>query len=98
MPSVPSGPARRSNRVNKSTVAKKVVEYAAGGATMWLSLQFILFFGIEKKSIFEIFTEMIGGGMVGAAIGALFFLSLRQLGCLPRSQFVIGIFLDEPPQ
>jgi len=66
--------------MQKVEVARKVVVWASGGATLWAFLQAILILGVDKKSFFQIFADIIGGGATGALIGLLFFLVFGAIG------------------
>jgi len=43
-------------------------------------MQVILTYGIEKKSLFAIFGDILGGGSLGAAVGLVFFLLVGAVG------------------
>ncbi len=53
---------------------------SAGSAVMWFCIQIILALGIERKSVFQIFADILGGGTAGAVMGLLFFLIFGAVG------------------
>ena len=66
--------------MDKSKIARMIVKLAAGCAVLWLCTQVILALGVEKKSIFQIFADILGGGTAGAVMGLLFFLVFGSIG------------------
>ena len=66
--------------MNKVSIARKIVTLSAGGATMWFSIHLILLLGVEKKSLFQMFADILGGGTTGALTGLLFFLLFGAIG------------------
>ncbi|WP_313311672.1 hypothetical protein [Pulveribacter sp.] len=79
--------------MDKQKIGKKLVTLAAGGTAIWLCLQIILIFGIEKKSIFQIFSDILGGGAIGATAGILFFIFFGSIGWVSGAIYgAIGLF------
>ena len=66
--------------LNKSRIARKIVMLSASGGMLWLCIQIILVLGVEEKSFFQIFADILGGGTVGAAMGILFFFVFGAIG------------------
>jgi len=79
--------------LDKTRIARKIVILSASGATFWLCLQIILILGVEKKSFFQIFADILGGGTVGATIGILFFLIFGVVGWVSGAIYgALGLF------
>lgn len=66
--------------MNKSRIARKVVTVSAGGAMFWCCIQVILLIGVEKKSLLQMFADIVGGGAAGALLGLVFFLVFGAIG------------------
>jgi hypothetical protein len=79
--------------MNKKSIGKKLVMLATGGAVLWLSLQIILVVGVEKKSYFQIFADILGGGAIGATAGIIFFIVFGAIGWVSGAIYgAIGLF------
>ncbi|MDP2105999.1 MAG: hypothetical protein Q8J76_08385 [Desulfobulbaceae bacterium] len=77
----------------KRTIERKIVLFSASGATIWLCLQLIFLFGVEKRTMFQIFSDIVGGGASGAAIGILFFLIFGAIGIVSGAIYgALGLF------
>jgi hypothetical protein len=68
------------NKLDESGIARKIVTLSAGGATIWLFIQIILLIGVEKKSLFQLFADILGGGTAGALMRLLFFVVFEAIG------------------
>ena len=79
--------------MDKFKVARQIVVWSASGATMCLCLQIILVLGVEEKSLFQIFADIIAGGTVGVAIGVGFFLIFGAVGWVSGAIYgAFGLF------
>ena len=79
--------------MDKSRIARKIVTLSASGAAMWLCIQIIIVLGVEKKSFFQLFADILGGGTVGAAMGILFFLVFGAVGWVSGAIYgALGLF------
>lgn len=66
--------------MGKLSIARKIVSLSVAGIVFWACIQVTLLLGVEKKSFFVIFIDILGGGTVGASIGLAFFLFFGAVG------------------
>jgi hypothetical protein len=79
--------------MNKKKIAEKIVSYSVLGASTWVCLQLILMFGVEKKSLFQMFVDILGGGTAGALAGLAFFLVFGAIGLVSGAIYgAVGLF------
>ena len=79
--------------MNKKRIGKKLVVLAAGGAVIWIGIQVILILGVEKKSYFQIFADILGGGAIGATAGIIFFMIFGAVGWVSGAVYGgLGLF------
>ena len=77
----------------RAKLSQWAVKYSVMGAAGWACIQTILFFAVEKKSFFQIFADIIGGGTAGAAAGAIFFLVFGAIGFVSGAIYgAFGLF------
>lgn len=77
----------------KEKISRLSIEYSIIGASGWACIQVLLAFGIEKKSFFQIFADILGGGAMGMTAGLVFFIVFGAIGWVSGAIYgAIGIF------
>ena len=81
------------NVMDKPKISRAIVILSASGATMWLCTQIIIALGVDRKSWFEIFFDILGGGTAGAAVGVICFLVFGAIGWVSGAIYgALGLF------
>lgn len=77
----------------KKKIARFLVKYSIMGAATWACVQLVLMAGVEKKTFWQMFADIFGGGAAGVTAGIAFFVFFGAIGWVSGALYgALGLF------